>query len=78
MINIKPVSELRNYNKVLDEVKPDEPVILTKNGYGKYAVVSLDEYEKFQDGLKLLEELKVAEKGSFYNIEDVRRKLLDK
>ena len=35
MLQIRPVSELRNYNKVLDKVKKDNPVFLTKNGYGK-------------------------------------------
>ena len=32
MLQIQPVSALRNYNKVLDKVKKDNPVFLTKNG----------------------------------------------
>ena len=72
MINIKPVSELRNYNKVLDEVKVDEPVFLTKNGHGMYAVVDLKDYDKFQAGLKLAKLLEEAEQDEMISFEDVR------
>ncbi|EGO5016444.1 type II toxin-antitoxin system prevent-host-death family antitoxin [Enterococcus faecalis] len=58
---IKPVSDLRNYNTVLSEVSEGNPVYLTKNGYGKYAVVDLAEYEKIQASMKLLAELAEAE-----------------
>ncbi|MGM0125706.1 hypothetical protein IGI37_003105 [Enterococcus sp. AZ194] len=58
---IKPVSDLRNYNTVLSEVSEGNPVYLTKNGYGKYAVVDLVEYEKIQASMKLLAELAEAE-----------------
>ena len=30
MLKIQPVSELRNYNKVLNKVKKDNPVFLPK------------------------------------------------
>ena len=32
MIAIKPVSDLRNYNEVLQDVADESPVFLTKNG----------------------------------------------
>ncbi|MFD1902604.1 type II toxin-antitoxin system Phd/YefM family antitoxin [Enterococcus termitis] len=48
MMNIKPISELRNYSKILDDVKPSHPLFLTKNGYGKYAVIDIDEYERLK------------------------------
>lgn len=67
MLNIKPISELRNYSKLLEEGKPNEPVILTKNGYGKYAVIDLEEYERFTAGLELLEIVKEA--SARYGIE---------
>ena len=54
---IKPVSELRTYNKVLNEVSAGSPVFLTKNGCGKYAIIDIEEYEKFSAELKLLKEL---------------------
>ena len=46
MPNIRPVSDLRNYAEVLKEISVDEPVFLTKNGRGRYAIVDMEEYEK--------------------------------
>lgn len=46
MPNIRPVSDLRNYAEVLKEIAIDEPVFLTKNGRGRYAIVDIEEYEK--------------------------------
>jgi len=54
MPNIKPISDLRNYNKVLKDCQNGEPVFLTKNGRGKYVLVDIEEYEKQQNILKLL------------------------
>lgn len=53
MMNIKPVSDLRNYNNILKEVKPDQPLFLTKNGRGKYAVIDIEDYDRFLLGLEL-------------------------
>ena len=46
MPNIKPVSDLRNYNEVLRDIAVGEPVFLTKNGRGRYAILDMREYEK--------------------------------
>ncbi len=48
MINIRPVSDLRNkYPEIEDLVlKEDEAVYLTKNGYGSMVVMSLEKYSK--------------------------------
>ena len=48
MPNIKPVSDLRNYTEVLRDISVGEPVFLTKNGRGKYAIVDIEEYEKLR------------------------------
>ncbi len=61
MPNIKPVSDLRNYNEVLRDVAVGEPVFLTKNGRGRYALVDMVEYEKTQATIKLLSKLAEAE-----------------
>jgi prevent-host-death family protein len=45
MPTILPVSDLRNYNEVLRHVSKDNPVYLTRNGRGCYAIVDIDEYE---------------------------------
>jgi prevent-host-death family protein len=57
MPNIKPVSDLRNYNEVLRDIAVGEPVFLTKNGRGRYVIVDMEEYEKQRSALKLLSEL---------------------
>ena len=48
MINIRPVSDLRNkYPEIEDLVlKENEAVYLTKNGYGSMVVMSLEKYSK--------------------------------
>lgn len=61
MPNIKPVSDLRNYNEVLRGIAVGEPVFLTKNGRGKYAIVDMEEFEKTHATLKLLSELAKGE-----------------
>lgn len=63
MPNIKPVSDLRNYNEVLRDVAVGEPVFLTKNGRGRYALLDIDDYEKTQATIKLLNELNNGKKS---------------
>ena len=48
MPNIKPVSDLRNYGDVLRDVAVGQPVFLTKNGHGKYAVLDMEEYRQYE------------------------------
>ncbi len=47
MPNIKPISELRNYSSLLEDVKLGEPVYLTRNGHGAYALVDIKEQEEY-------------------------------
>ncbi|MBS4031487.1 MAG: type II toxin-antitoxin system prevent-host-death family antitoxin [Clostridiales bacterium] len=80
MPNIKPVSDLRNYNEVLKGVTVGEPVFLTKNGRGKFAILDIKEYEKTQATIKLLSELMDAEKAvkngdEWLSVEQVRKSL---
>lgn len=60
MPNIKPISDLRNYTDVLNDVAEGSPVFLTKNGRGKYAILDIREYEKLHAYIRLMGEL---EKG---------------
>lgn len=79
MPNIKPVSDLRNYNEVLRDIAVDEPVFLTKNGRGRYVLVDIEEYEKTQATIKLLSKLSEAESivkdGGWLSSEDVKDRL---
>lgn len=63
MPNIKPVSDLRNYNDVLRSCQVGEPVFLTKNGRGRYVLLDMREYEKQQAVIRLLTKLSEAEEA---------------
>ncbi|WP_018085262.1 type II toxin-antitoxin system prevent-host-death family antitoxin [Desulfurispora thermophila] len=67
MPNIKPISDLRNYNEVLRSIEEGSPVFLTKNGRGRYVVMDIQEYEKMHAKLKLLAELAQGEKAGREN-----------
>lgn len=54
MINIRSVSDLRNYTDALRDIGPDSPVFLTKNGRGKYVVMLIEDYEKLVSAKKEL------------------------
>ena len=64
MPNIRPVSDLRNYNEVLRDISVNDPVFLTKNGRGRYAIIDIDEYEKLTAVRKLMGELSKGEKSA--------------
>jgi len=79
MPNIKPVSDLRNYNEVLRDVAVGEPVFLTKNGRGRYALMDISDYEKTHATIKLMSELAKGEKSAreqgWLSIEEVEKNL---
>ncbi len=52
MINIRPISDLRNKYPEIEELvlKEDEAVYLTKNGYGSMVVMSIEKYSKLIEG----------------------------
>ncbi|EOR27226.1 MULTISPECIES: type II toxin-antitoxin system prevent-host-death family antitoxin [Clostridium] len=80
MPNIKPISDLRNYNEILKDCQNGEPVFLTKNGRGKYVLLDIEDYEKQQTILKLLLQLNEAEEAiktgdEWQNLDDLKRNL---
>jgi PHD/YefM family antitoxin component YafN of YafNO toxin-antitoxin module len=80
MPNIKPVSDLRNYNEVLSDIAVGEPVFLTKNGRGRYAILDIKEYEKLHAELKLISELLAVEReretgAKYYTLDEVEDSL---
>ncbi len=72
MINIRPVSDLRNkYPEIEDLVlKEDEAVYLTKNGYGSMVVLSLKKYANI---LKKLNEDNMLEDS--FGVRDIDKAL---
>ncbi len=79
MAVIRPVSDLRNYNKVLEKVAVGSPVYLTVNGRGRYTIRDIEEdeeYEKTKAMLRLMCELqegrRSGEEEGYVSSADVR------
>jgi len=50
MIQIRPVSDLRNkFTEIERVVKDGQPVYLTKNGYGTMVVMSIEAYSQLTE-----------------------------
>ena len=79
MPNIKPISDLRNYNEVICDVDVGSPVFLTKNGRGKYAILDIHDYEKLQATIRLMSELEKGrisgETEGWLALEEIRKRL---
>ena len=45
MPNIKPISELKNYAMIVNQVSYGNRVYLTKNGHGQYAIIDIKELD---------------------------------
>ena len=76
MPNIKPISDLRSYTAVLDEVAQGSPVFLTKNGRGRYVIQDISDYERYEAEKTLLAQLdygkRVADERGALTAEQVR------
>ena len=78
-MQIRPVSDLRNKFSDIESLvfSRKEPVFLTKNGRGCYAVISIRDYEKLTATRTLFSELKKGEesagKNGWLDTEDVRK-----
>ena len=82
MPNIKPISDLRNYTEVLKEVDETNRVYLTRNGHGKYGILTMeeiDELDRYRAAYMLLTNLKKAEEEAeregYISAEDVEKEL---
>ena len=72
---IMPVSTLRSYTEVLDDVAPGSPVFLTKNGRGRYAILDMDEDSKINS---VSRRLKDGVANYSINIVLLRKSLLER
>ena len=79
MPNIRPVSDLRSYGDVLQEVEDGSPVFLTKNGRGRYVLMDIREYEKRRAMDKLMDELdkgfRSGEREGWLTLEEMEQRL---
>jgi len=51
----------------LRDIAVGEPVFLTRNGRGRYAIVAIEKYEKTQATIKLMSELAKGEENGKEN-----------
>lgn len=70
MVNIRPVSDLRNKFPEIEDIvlKSGEPVYLTKNGYGSMVVLSIEQYATLIDEV----EMKLDEADRQAALSDIR------
>ena len=70
MIQIRPVSDLRNKFSEIEEIvtSTQSSVFLTKNGYGSMVVMSIQSYENITNNI----ETKLDEADNYSKISDVR------
>lgn len=85
MATINPVSDLRNYNTVLEQVSAGAPVYLTVNGRGRYTIRDIaddEEFEKTKAMLRLMCEInegrRSGEEEGWVSEEEVRARFLAK
>lgn len=62
--SIRPVSDLRNHFAEISKTvhETNQPVILTKNGYGDMVVLSMEAFENFQFESEVYSKLQMAER----------------
>jgi prevent-host-death family protein len=66
MPNIKPISELKNYTSIINQVSYGNRIYLTKNGHGQCAIIDmkeLDELDKQKALLTLMTKLNEAKES---------------
>lgn len=70
MINIRPVSDLRNKFPEIEEtvVNSNAPVFLTKNGYGTMVILSIEQYSALTNDI----EKQLDEADNFAKTSNVR------
>lgn len=57
---ILPISDLRNYTEVLNQVDVDKPVYLTRNGRGSYVITKIDDYDPVTTQAELVREIELG------------------
>ncbi|MBQ8856856.1 MAG: type II toxin-antitoxin system Phd/YefM family antitoxin [Lachnospiraceae bacterium] len=83
MPQIIPIKDLKNTAEISELCnKSDEPIYITKNGYGDMVIMSMNTYERMFRRLELYRELELSEKdikeGRVYDamesLEELRKK----
>ncbi len=63
MPHIIPINELKNISGISDMChKVDEPIYITKNGYGDMVIMSMEIYESTMRQLSMYRDIEISEK----------------
>lgn len=62
MPQIIPIKDLKNTAEISDMChKSEEPIYITKNGYGDMVIMSMEIYERAMHRLSIYEDIKLSE-----------------
>ena len=62
MPQIIPIKELKNTSEISDLChKTDEPIYVTKNGYGDMVIMSIEKYESTLKKLEMNQDIAISE-----------------
>lgn len=62
MPQIIPIKELKNTSEISDLChKTDEPIFVTKNGYGDMVIMSIEKYESTLKKLEMYQDIVISE-----------------
>lgn len=62
MPQIRPITDLRNTNEISDACHSiDEPIFITKNGYGDLVIMSIETYERITETYRIDDAIAEAE-----------------
>ena len=63
MPQIIPIKDLKNTTEISDMChKSDEPIYITKNGYGDMVIMSMEIYESVMQRFSMYKDIEVSEK----------------
>lgn len=63
MPQIIPIKDLKNTSEISDMChKTDEPIYITKNGYGDMVIMSMENYESVMRQLAIYGDIEISEK----------------
>ena len=63
MPQIIPIKDLKNTSEISEMChKSDEPIYITKNGYGDMVIMSIERYERALGRLSMFQSIEISEK----------------
>ena len=76
MPQIIPIKELKNTSEISDLChKTDEPIFVTKNGYGDMVIMSIEKYESTLKKLEMYQDIDIGEtKDAKLAVQEMRKK----